>query len=139
MKKGLQAEACNPLIPTCSLGWLMGLEPTTSGITNLVSWSPFLREIVTAALEMRRSTAAGYIFANQDGQPYTDSGFKTMWNRVMHDYAAAGGKWFTTHDLRVYYVTEKGEKGENPETHKNPATTKRVYDRTRVVKVKPLG
>jgi hypothetical protein len=36
-------------------------------------------------------------------------------------------------------VTEKGEKGENPETHKNPATTKRDYDRTRVVKVKPLG
>jgi hypothetical protein len=57
----------------------------------------------------------------------------------MHDYAKAGGKWFTTHDLRAYYVTEKGQLGENPETHKNPATTKRVYDRTRVVKVKPLG
>ncbi|MDB5909791.1 MAG: hypothetical protein JWP34_3905 [Massilia sp.] len=49
--------------------------------TYLVSWSPFLREIVTAALEMRRSTAAGYLFANQEGQPYTDNGFKTMWNR----------------------------------------------------------
>jgi hypothetical protein len=107
--------------------------------TYLVSWSPLLRQLVGEALEMRRSTAAGYIFANQEGQPYTDSGFKTMWNRVMHDYAKAGGVWFTTHDLRAYYVTEKGVKGENPETHKNPATTKRVYDRTRVVKVKPLG
>ncbi|WP_348699590.1 hypothetical protein [Duganella fentianensis] len=52
--------------------------------------------------------------------------------------AAGAAPAITTHDLRAYYVTEKGEKGENPETHKNPATTKRVYDRTRVVKVKPL-
>lgn len=105
--------------------------------TYLVSWSSLLRELVGEALAMNRGK--DYIFANQDGGPYTDSGFKTMWNRVMHDYAKSGGKWFTTHDLRAYYVTEKGEKGENPETHKNPATTKRVYDRTRVVKVKPLG
>jgi integrase len=74
-----------------------------------------------------------------DGHPYTDSGFKTMWARNMSDYVKQGGIRFTAHDLRAYYVTEKGEKGENPETHKNPATTKRVYDRTRVVKVKPLG
>lgn len=107
--------------------------------TYLVSWSPFLRDIIHAALDMKRSTAAGYVFANLDGQPYTDSGFKTMWNRIMHDYAKTGGVWFTTHDLRAYYVTEKGDRNENPETHKNPATTKRVYDRTRVVKVKPLG
>lgn len=104
----------------------------------LVSWSPLLRQLVGEALEMKRG-AHGFLFANQEGRPYTDSGFKTMWNRVMHDYADQGGVWFTTHDLRAYYVTEKGEKGENPETHKNPATTKRVYDRTRVVKVKPLG
>jgi integrase len=104
-----------------------------------VSWSTTLRSIITEALEMRRSDKHGFIFANQTGRPYTDSGFKAMWNKIMHDYKKQGGVWFTTHDLRAYYVTEKGEKGENPETHKNPATTKRVYDRTRVVKVKPLG
>lgn len=107
--------------------------------TYLVSWSPLLRQLVAEALDMGRSTEMGYIFANEEGQPYTDSGFKTMWNRVMHDYKKQGGVWFTTHDLRAYYVTEKSDLGENPETHKNPATTKRVYDRTRVVKVKPLG
>lgn len=107
--------------------------------TYLVSWSPLLRQLVQEALAMGRNKQQGYIFASQDGAPYTDSGFKTMWNRVMHDYKKSGGVWFTTHDLRAYYVTEKGDLGENPETHKNPATTKRVYDRTRVVKVKPLG
>lgn len=106
--------------------------------TYLVGWSPLLRELISEAQAMKRGSS-GYVFPNQDGTPYTDSGFKTMWNRVMHDYKTQGGVWFTTHDLRAYYVTEKGELGENPETHKNPATTKRVYDRTRVVKVKPLG
>jgi hypothetical protein len=57
----------------------------------------------------------------------------------MHDYKKQGGVSFTAHDLRAYYVTEKGDLGENTEAQKKPATTKRVYDRTRVVKVKPLG
>jgi integrase len=104
----------------------------------LIAWSPLLRQLVGEALAMKRS-AHGYLFANEEGHPYTDSGLKTMWNRNMNDYVAKGGVRFTAHDLRAYYVTEKSEKGENPEMHRNPATTKRVYDRTRVVKVKPLG
>lgn len=83
--------------------------------------------------------AHDYLFANQEGHLYTDSGFKTMWNRNMQDYVRQGGISFTAHDLRAYYVTEKSAKGENPETHHNPAATKRVYDRTRVVRGKPLG
>lgn len=106
--------------------------------TYLVAWSPLLRQLVGDALEMKR-TKQGYLFATQDGSPYTDSGFKTLWGRTMTDYVKKGGVRFTAHDLRAYYVTEMSEKGENPETHRNPATTKRVYDRTRTVKVKPLG
>jgi hypothetical protein len=34
-QKRLQAFACNLLISNNSLGWLMGLEPTTTGITIL--------------------------------------------------------------------------------------------------------
>lgn len=105
--------------------------------TYLVAWSPLLRQLVEEALAMNRGR--DWIFANLDGQPYTDSGFKTLWGRTMTAYVKAGGKRFTAHDLRAYYVTEKSAKGENPETHRNPATTKRVYDRTRTVKVKPLG
>jgi hypothetical protein len=48
---------------------------------------------------------SGYVFPTQDGQPYNDSGFQMMWNRIVHDYAKTGGVWFTMYDLRAYYVT----------------------------------
>lgn len=39
---------------------------------------------------------------------------------------------FTFHDLRAYYVTlHKAERGSLPDLHANPATTARVYDRTK--------
>lgn len=53
--------------------------------TYLVAWSPLLRQLVNEALAMNRGK--DYISANMNGVPYTDSGFKAMWNRVMHDYA----------------------------------------------------
>ncbi|MBY4694503.1 hypothetical protein K6W21_10455 [Burkholderia latens] len=45
------------------------------------------------------------------------------------------GKRFTFRDLRACYVTQyKAERGALPDLHANPATTARVYDRTKVVK-----
>jgi hypothetical protein len=32
-KKGYKPKACNPILLLNSLGWLMGLKPTTTGIT----------------------------------------------------------------------------------------------------------
>jgi integrase len=104
----------------------------------LIAWSPLLRQLVTEALAMKRN-GRGYVFATEEGRPYTDSGFKTMWGRTMDDYVAQGGVRFTAHDLRAYYVTEMSEKGEDPKTHRNRATTERVYNRNRVHKVKPLA
>jgi integrase len=48
-------------------------------------------------------------------------------------------KRFTFHDLRAYYVTQyKSERGALPDLHANPATTARVYDRTKIVKRRGL-
>lgn len=55
----------------------------------------------------------------------------------MADFVKAGGERFTDHDLRVMYVTEMVSRDQNPETHKNVATTRRVYDRRRKVKLTP--
>jgi integrase len=42
---------------------------------------------------------------------------------------------FTFHDLRAYYATQhKSERGTQPDLHKNPETTARVYDRNKVVR-----
>lgn len=60
-----------------------------------------------------------------------------MWAKIMADWLEEdpNRERFTFHDLRAYYVTLMVESERNPETHANPATTKRVYDRRRVVKV----
>ena len=57
----------------------------------------------------------------------------------MNDFVKTGGERFTAHDLRALYVSEKSMKGEKAETHKSEETTRRVYDRNRVVKVKPIA
>ena len=107
--------------------------------TFLVAWSPTLREIVEQARSLERPATSVYLFASRRGGPYSDSGFKAMWNRLMTEYVATGGLHFTAHDLRALFVTEKLERGEDPKTHKNPATTHRVYSRAATVKVKPIA
>lgn len=62
-----------------------------------------------------------------------------MWAKIMRDFVAQGGERFTAHDLRSYSVSEMMAQGKNPETHKSEATTRRVYDRQRVVNIKPLA
>ena len=56
----------------------------------------------------------------------------------MADFVEAGSERFTAHDLRALYVSEKSIKGEKAETHKSEETTRRVYEKNRVVKVKPI-
>lgn len=103
-----------------------------------VQWSTTLREIVEEARALDRPTTSIYLFASRSGGPYSDSGFKAIWNRIMADYVEEGGAHFTAHDLRSLFVTEKLDRGEDPKTHANPATMHRVYSRGRVVQVKPL-
>lgn len=80
-----------------------------------------------------------FLFPNNEGQPYSDSGFKCLWNRLMHDYQKGGGTWFHAHDLRAMYVSLMLGRGLNPNTHQNEETMKRVYDRRGEIKVTPLG
>ena len=42
-----------------------------------------------------------YLICNQQGQRYTDSGFKSMWNRLQVAWHKAGGTRFHYHDLRA--------------------------------------
>ena len=86
----------------------------------------------------RPAPSSVYVFPNQKGQAYTEAGFKTMWAKIMTDWLDDDPtrQCFTFHGLRAYNVTMMVEQNANPETHANPATTRKVYDRRRVVKVK---
>jgi len=114
-------------------------EPTRKGI---ITWSSALHRVIEDAKAIKRpgkkpAPSSVYVFANRRGQAYTEQGFKAMWSKIMADWLAEdrSRERFTFHDLRAYYITHMVQDGRNPETHANPATTKRVYDRRRVVKI----
>lgn len=78
-----------------------------------------------------------YVFSNRYATHYTPAGFKTEWSKLMSKALELKkiGRRFTFHDLRAYYVTRhKAERGALPDLHANPATTARVYDRTKIVR-----
>ena len=82
-----------------------------------------------------------YVFPNRSGTHYTQSGFKAMWGKLMNEALRLKKlvRRFTFHDLRAYYVTQhKQERGALPDMHANPATTARVYDRSKIVKRRGL-
>lgn len=107
--------------------------------TYLIEWSDLVRTLVAEIKSVPRRTGSLLLFANHDGQPYTDQGFKCLWNKVMHSYAKSGGQWFRAHDLRALYVSGMLGQGHNPNTHLNEETMRRVYDRRQTVNVKPIG
>lgn len=112
---------------------------------GLIEWTPALRQLFAELGQLDRKARDGkssipesmFVFTNRDGQPYTEQGFKALWSKIMAEWVKVPGRErFTFHDLRAYYVTVLVDRDENPETHANPATTRRVYDRRRVVKIK---
>ena len=109
---------------------------------GLIPMSPALSQLLAdiQAIERQSAPHSLYVFPNRQGQPYTEQGFKAMWAKIMAQWLKEGKdrERFTFHDLRAYYVTHMVAAERNPETHSNPATTRRVYDRRRVVKVQAL-
>lgn len=76
-----------------------------------------------------------HVFVTRDGNPYTDTGFNSTWQRAMatalKDKVIA--RRFTFHDLRAYYTTQhKSQYGALPELHADAKTTAKIYDRSRV-------
>ena len=83
----------------------------------------------------------GAVFPNRDGNPHTESGFKTAWARPMVAARAAGvvTTQFPFHDLRAYYVTQhKAQRGKLPDLNRDAQTTARMYDRSEEVQRRPL-
>lgn len=98
--------------------------------------TPALSELI-ARLRAARKDDCLYVFSNRYATHYSPACFKTEWSKLMNKALELKkiGRRFTFHDLRAYYVTRhKVERGALPDLHANPATTARVYDRTKIVK-----
>lgn len=75
----------------------------------------------------------GPLFVTRDGKPYTASGFKSIWQRAMRKWAAAGRERFTEHDIRAVAASdaETVEQAQALLGHQTSAVTDRVYRRGR--------
>ncbi|WP_232062157.1 tyrosine-type recombinase/integrase [Variovorax sp. PBS-H4] len=109
---------------------------------ELVGVSAALKEVLDRMRALPGYSPMGAVFrAPKTGNPYSESGFKAMWARLMQkalDEKIVEAR-FTFHDLRGHYTTYfKLQFGSLPELHADPATTAGVYDRTRVVSRKAL-
>jgi integrase len=109
---------------------------------ELVAVSEALKTVLARVKALEGYNPMGAVFrAPRTGNPYSEPGFKAMWNRLM--VAALAEKViserFTFHDLRAHYTTYfKLKFGTLPELHADPATTAGVYERSRQVRRQAL-
>ena len=111
-------------------------------VIEVIAMSPELLELLARMRQVSGNNKTGPVFPSARGEAYRERAFKSAWSRLMAAAmdATAGppvllpGERFTFHDLRAYYVTEhKRLHHALPDLHANPATTARVYDRTKIV------
>lgn len=105
---------------------------------KLIEWSPALKAAVDEALKLQR-TSSVYVFGNTDGQPYTRSGWNTIWARLMtycEEKAKKEEKTFTRFtlaDMRPSAVTDRMEEGDaqiiDATGHSDGRMVAKVYDR----------
>jgi integrase len=109
-------------------------------IIDSIEISPAMAELLTRLNDVRKNDCET-VFPNRYGNPYTRSGFKGMWGKLMKaaSEAKAIGQHFTFHDLRAFYATQhKAKTGSQANLHKNPATTARIYERSTEAKRRAL-
>ncbi|MEO6922470.1 MAG: tyrosine-type recombinase/integrase [Bryocella sp.] len=110
-------------------------------VVESVGISPALADLLNRLRSLATDDRLGAVFPNRHGNPYTDQGFKAMWSKLVARALKESviDRRFTFHDLRAYHVTQfKKQTGALPDLHANPATTARVYDRSKIVKRESL-
>lgn len=114
---------------------IRGKQRDGKEVVDVVTMSPALERLGARLRARAPDGRIGPVFPTAfRNQPYTESGFKSMWSKLMKKALTAGiiDRRFTFHDLRAYYATQhKIQRGALPDLHANPATTARVYDRSK--------
>lgn len=87
------------------------IKQSKTGAKQLYEWTEGLREVVSRAKQLKRPIRGFYLFCTRQGQPYSDTGFKAMWNRVQLKWAESGGQRFTFHDIRAKALTDAKRMG----------------------------
>lgn len=111
------------------------------GAPTLVQWTDELHKTVDECLALPTKVTSLYLICNRHGQPYTSSGFKSMWKRIMNKWVEEGNEHFTFHDIRAKATTdliEDGRKASELTGHLTESIPAKVYDRRVVRKAKAV-
>lgn len=117
------------------------IKQSKTGSKQLYEWTDGLIDVVTRAKALKRPIRGLYLFCTRQGQPYSDTGFKAMWNRVQVKWADQGGQRFTFHDIRAKALTDAKAKGMDAQSlagHATSAMTEHYIKRREFKKVKPI-
>lgn len=117
------------------------VKQAKTGAKQVYEWSASLRSVVDRAKALPRPIRGMYLFCTRRGQPYSDAGFKAMWNRVQVKWAEQGGERFTFHDIRAKALTDAKALGLDAQAlagHSSPAMTEHYIKQREFRKIKPL-
>lgn len=101
-----------------------------TGKKMLYKWTLELKELHERCKRLRGNVVSMYWICNREGQPYTVSGFESIWQRVMNKAVEQGviSERFMFRDLR----SRAGDKSDNATEflgHDDPRTANRIYRR----------
>ena len=110
-----------------------------TGKRLMVAMSPTLQAVLERAKAFLPHLPREYVLRTAKGAPYSEDGFRAIWQRVMRKYGKAGHERFTFHDLRAKSGSDSAtlEGAYERLGHTSMSMTRRVYDRG-VRKVQPL-
>lgn len=117
------------------------ITQSKTGAKQLYEWTAGLTEVVGRAKSLKRPIRGLYLFCTRQGQSYSDTGFKAMWNRVQIKWADQGGQRFTFHDIRAKALTDAKKLGLDAQSlagHATSAMTEHYIKQREFKRVKPL-
>jgi len=106
----------------------------------IIQWSDALRAAVAEVRRLPRPITGLHLFCTRRGQPYTSSGFSSIWQRKMKAALVEGilTERFTDHDLRAKSASDiEVEHATQLLAHLDRGTTHRHY-RRKPEKVRPI-
>lgn len=77
--------------------------------TEKVTRLKILRSPEVDAVLASLKTKSGHCFQTTSGNPYSSSGFNSIWKRAMVKFVSTGGERFHEHDLRGKVATDMGD------------------------------
>lgn len=113
-----------------------------TGKRIIISWTPQLRAAVEAVKKLKRPIRGLHLFCTRKGQPYTPSGFSSIWQRKMRKALADGvlQERFTEHDIRAKTASDSKnlEHARKLLAHLDGKITEKVYRSRKAEIVEPL-